>query len=234
MTRSLHHPACTSSHSPPDNRFCCSSVYSRYAISLAFKTILRLGECSPYILRGLNLVATVLVAMAASSCRNLVEAQLATQSGKPSCKPGSSFYAYHTSLNIALFPVIFFFSGLYYTDLYSTLVVLYAYHVHLERLGAPDGGSVAQDLWTVVVGVFALAMRQTNVFWVVVYMGGLEAVHAIKTLRPGPVEKPVPTSILETARFYFWRYSIGDIHDPPLTLSCPDGMRPWSCMALRC
>src|SRR4051812_7721932 len=33
----------------------------------------------------------------------------------------------HTALNIALFPPLFFFSALYYTDVISTLVVLLSY-----------------------------------------------------------------------------------------------------------
>jgi alpha-1,2-glucosyltransferase len=66
-------------------------------------------------------------------------------------------------------------------------------------------------------------MRQTNVVWVVVYMGGLEAVHAIRSLKPPAVERPEFSSLLDVARFYGWRYSLGDIYDAPLSLSSPDG-----------
>ncbi|KAJ4209885.1 glucosyltransferase [Fusarium falciforme] len=54
-------------------------------------------------------------------------------------------------------------------------------------------------------------------------MGGLEAVHAIKTLRPERVDQPSMSSLVEQVKYYLWRYSLGDIHDPPLNLLWPDG-----------
>ena len=128
----------------------------------------------------------------------------------------------HTSFNIALFPLLFFFSGLYYTDVVSTAVVVGAFLNHLKRVGR-DHSSTLSDLLTIALGVLALFMRQTNVFWVVVYMGGLEAVHAVKTLRPGRVDQPFMKTMGEQLRFFAWRYSVGDIHDLPLSQAWPDG-----------
>jgi alpha-1,2-glucosyltransferase len=54
-------------------------------------------------------------------------------------------------------------------------------------------------------------------------MGGLEAVHAIKTLRPERVDQPVILTLSEQIKYYTWRYSLGDIHDPPLHMLWPDG-----------
>jgi alpha-1,2-glucosyltransferase len=139
--------------------------------------------CTTFRLRDNNLLATLLVGLLAAQCRNLIEVRAAEREGRKGPRK-LSFYSYHTGLNIALFPVIFFFSALYYTDVISTLFVLMAYRNHLSRL-LPQRPNVFHDIWTVVLGVLALLMRQTNVFWVVVYMGGLEAVHVLRGAKPG-------------------------------------------------
>ena len=177
-------------------------------------------RCTASSLRHTNLLATMAVALVAAQCRSLVEARTA----KPDVKSarGASLYAFHTAFNIALFPVIFFFSGLYYTDVASTLAVLVAFKNHLARLG--NDTRILDGLWTVLLGVVALFMRQTNVFWVVVYMGGVEAVHAIRSIKPAPVEPPKgPLSIVEHIKFYVWRDSVGELHDPTLNKSNPEG-----------
>lgn len=166
-------------------------------------------------------MTTLLVALVASVCRNMIEANTAACAAKQA--QSSSLYAYHLALNIALFPVLFFFSGLYYTDVASTLVVMVAYQNHLSR-SSRLSNTLANDVWTVILGICTLFMRQTNVFWVVVYMGGLEAVHAIHALRPGSAERLQITTVSELARHYAWTYSTGDVHDPPLNMSWPDGM----------
>lgn len=162
-----------------------------------------MAKCTPLSLRSNNLLATLLTALLASQCRHLIEARSAEQAGRQVSR-SLSLYAYHTGINIALFPVIFFFSALYYTDVVSTLVVLVAYRNHLLRLG-PRPLSGVNDLWTVILGIAALFMRQTNVFWVVVYMGGMEAVHVLRSVKPGAQE-------------YLTR-----LHDPPLDQSRPEG-----------
>jgi alpha-1,2-glucosyltransferase len=133
----------------------------------------------------------------------LIEVRAAEREGRKGPRK-LSFYSYHTGLNIALFPLIFFFSALYYTDVISTLFVLMAYRNHLYRL-SPEGPGLVSDLWTVVLGVLTLSMRQTNVFWVVVYMGGLEAVHVLRGAKPG-------------AQGHF-----AGLHDPPLRRSGLEG-----------
>ena len=149
---------------------------------MAYHKFWMLAQCTPFSLRSNNLLATLLTALVAAQCRHLVAVRAAESQGRP--VPRSvSIVSYLIGLNISLFPVIFFFSALYYTDVVSTLVVLVAYRNHLRRLGSRRPG-IASDLWTVVLGVAALFMRQTNVFWVVVYMGGLEAVHVLKSVGP--------------------------------------------------
>lgn len=87
-------------------------------------------------------------------------------------KPGASrdeiaiheFRKRHTVANLLFFPVLFFFYGLYYTDILSTLSVLMAYLFFLKK----------QPVWTLIAGLVSLWFRQTNVFWVGLYLGALE------------------------------------------------------------
>lgn len=127
-----------------------------------------------------------------------------------------------TGINVALFPVLFFFSGLYYTDPASTLIVLLAYANHLTRVETEEP-SLLNDVYSLTLGILALGFRQTNIFWVVVYMGGLEVIHAVKTLNPAPIKTPKFRTLSEQIEFYAWRYSLGDIHDPSLNLAQPIG-----------
>jgi hypothetical protein len=84
----------------------------------------------------------------------------------------------HTALNIALFPPLFFFSGLYYTDVVSTLVVILAYYFFLT--GTVGRNVLVRGVITYLVGITALFMRQTNIFWVAVFLAGLEWIRACK------------------------------------------------------
>ncbi|KAK4110307.1 glycosyltransferase family 59 protein [Canariomyces notabilis] len=173
-----------------------------YLLAALYHKASLFAECTPFALRASNLFATLLIFPLAAQCRQLIEARCAEQKGEQPT-PNVSFYSYHTALNTTFFPVIFFFSALYYTDVVSTFVVLAAYRNHLLRLGSRRP-SFLNDILTVVLGVFALFMRQTNVFWVVVYMGGLEAVHAVLSA------KPVAQGFLST------------VHDPPLNEAGPE------------
>ncbi|KAI0597420.1 glycosyltransferase family 59 protein [Biscogniauxia sp. FL1348] len=172
--------------------------------------------CSVKNLRLFNVEIISYLGVAATICR----ARLEKLSAHASTDQGYSLYAIGTGLNVALFPVLFFFSGLYYTDIISTFVVLLAYMNHLERVGK-EATSFVNDIYTLGIGLLALCMRQTNIFWVVVYMGGLEVVQEIKTLKPESVKAPEFSTLSEQIKFYAWRYSVGDIHDPPLSDASP-------------
>lgn len=176
--------------------------------------------CSAFNLRIVNVWCITFVALAAALCSSQIELN---KSG-PSRPRGPYGYQTQTALNVALFPVLFFFSALYYTDVMSTLAVLAAYSNHHLRVSRPRS-SVASDVWTLVLGVLALTMRQTNVFWVVVYMGGLEAVHAVKSV----ASKLPKHQITDSVKTAVWRFkvnsSLGDIHDPPFSKVWPDGKR---------
>jgi alpha-1,2-glucosyltransferase len=134
-----------------------------------------------------------------------------------------SYFNYHSATNIAAFPVLFFFAALFYTDVWSTVAVLLLYLAH----HLPGQQTVWKGVLVFILGVATLFMRQTNVFWVAVYMGGREAVAAVHTLKPWPVKTPRFSTLGQLLKFYLWRYSVGDIHDPPLCVAYPDGMCPF-------
>ncbi|KAM0325782.1 hypothetical protein ACHAQA_007084 [Verticillium albo-atrum] len=178
--------------------------------------------CEAGSLRLHNAFATLLVFFSAVHCRHEIERQRRTISGRRPLQTISS-YSLLTGLNISLFPVLFFFSGLYYTDVVSTLIVLIAYHNHLRRVGGASN-SILNSVYTVVLGVSSLCLRQTNIFWVVVYMGGLEAVHAIRLLKPAAEKQQCMIRLTEYIKHFVWRSSIGDIHDLPLNLAWPHNL----------
>lgn len=205
----------------------------RYIFSVAAHRLwwLLMGGCSPLTLRMTNWLAIITLPIVASQCRRLLEARLTERAAtgsdtqRTSGQNALSFYSLHSGVNIAFFPLLFFFSGLYYTDVLSTLVVLVAFWNTLERMGSSQVNSVRSDLLVVLIAIASLFMRQTNVFWVVVFMGGLEAVHAAGALRPPPTRAGAfdrQTKI----KFHLSRYSQGEIHDPPLNAVSLDGMVP--------
>lgn len=179
--------------------------------------------CSAFSLRSVNVWCATLVAFTAGLCRCQIE-QNQTKTRPSQAKPAST-YPIHTGFNVALFPVLFFFSALYYTDVMSTLAVLAAYSNHLDRVNRPRSSAIS-DIRTLALGVLALFMRQTNVFWVVVYMGGLEAVHAVKTVASNLPKFRITDSVKTAIWRYFFNSTLGDVHDPPFSKVWPDGKIP--------
>lgn len=207
-----------------------------YLVSVALHTLWLRAKCSVLTLRALNGHAILQTVAAACLSRNLLERQYASAKGDSSREAGGgraksgataqchSLYAFHTALNIGLFPVLFFFSALYYTDVYSSFFVLLCYHNHLTRTSVRLGAvpPLGSGVCTVFLGAATLWFRQTNIFWVVVYMGGMEAVFAVKGLRPGKVAPPKFEAVMDMGKWYAWRWALGDVHDPPLWGSWPD------------
>lgn len=147
------------------------------------------GRCSTYDLRLTNVLALFMLFIFAATCRNIIESIPSNTTSKTPLKSWSfkldriSPYALHTAFNITLFPPVFFFSALYYTDILSTAVVILTYCVFLRREGAYNNSS-AGGILVFVYGILALTMRQTNIFWVAVFLGGLEVVRTVKSLGP--------------------------------------------------
>ncbi|KAI9877284.1 MAG: hypothetical protein M1830_004324 [Pleopsidium flavum] len=111
----------------------------------------------------------------------------------------------HTAWNICFFPPLFFFSALYYTDVLSASCVLQAYIAYLQRgqtvnvppkaqhhdddrsslQAYPKKVSYAWRLWSSDIalwgfGLSALLFRQTNIFWVAIFLAGLEIIRTVK------------------------------------------------------
>lgn len=88
---------------------------------------------------------------------------------------------------------MFFFSGLYYTDVLSTLIVLAAYFTYLSQRRTQD--YLLSSLTAVNIGVLALLFRQTNIFWVAVFPAGLAVVDTLKSygeMLDAPIEEAGP------------------------------------------
>lgn len=155
---------------------------SSYLISALLIKLIAGYDCTALELRTINYIALVSLLVVAQSCRRYI-------TGKPSGKPLNAskgievstidWDAVHTALNICLFPPLFFFSGLYYTDILSTCIVVIAYE-HFWKRRSVSSRSVFTEAFTYLIGVMALLMRQTNIFWVAVFMGGLEITRTFK------------------------------------------------------
>lgn len=184
---------------------------------------MRSAVCSTTSLRLQNLVTLCVLFWVALQCRYKIERLHHRRLSGTTPVMKLSHYSVHTALNISLFPVLFFFSGLYYTDVMSTLMVLVAFNNTLSRLGRKRS-SPFSDVWTILLGVGTLFMRQTNIFWVVVFMGGLEAVHSINML-PFKDERSQPPLPSVSAQLKSWvkRSAMGGIADWPLDLVQPLG-----------
>ncbi|KAL9110616.1 MAG: hypothetical protein Q9227_004793 [Pyrenula ochraceoflavens] len=90
----------------------------------------------------------------------------------------------HAAINICLFPVLFFFSSLYYTDVISVCIVLEAVFWH-DRQGGSDNLFSIKNFLLLFSGLLSLTIRQTNIFWVAIYLGGLQVVRHQSARGPG-------------------------------------------------
>ncbi|RAK99165.1 phospholipase D/nuclease [Aspergillus ibericus CBS 121593] len=128
-------------------------------------------ELTPDALRATNVAATA-VALPLR-LQTLLDRLRRTRNTRP-----SGAWLSHTVLNICLFPPLFFFSGLYYTDILALLVVIEAYNWDLKR--SQGAFAPLQTLVFIVLGLVALAFRQTNIFWVAIFLGGLQVVRRLR------------------------------------------------------
>lgn len=89
------------------------------------------------------------------------------------------FIDVHSAVNISLFPPLFFFSALYYTDITSTLCVLLSYRFFLQSQD-PASNTVVSTTLAVISGIVALLFRQTNIFWVALFPAALAVVGCLE------------------------------------------------------
>ena len=86
--------------------------------------------------------------------------------------------ARHSALDVTLFPPLFFFSALYYTDVPSTLSVLVFYWFFLYSY-RHDVSPWLRTSGLVLLGAASLLFRQTNIFWVAVFPAGIALVNEL-------------------------------------------------------
>lgn len=127
----------------------------------------------------------------------------------------------HAAINICLFPPLFFFCGLYYTDVLSALSVLLVYNYFLEK---------RHSAVIIAAGCFSLLFRQTNVLWVGVFLGGLAFCRAIPKGQQdsGLSNEPTFSDIFQAS----WRHA--SAYDPPIKEAFVEGCLTLSISAGQC
>lgn len=124
--------------------------------------------------------------------------------------------SFHNAMNIGLFPLLFFFSGLYYTDVCSVSLVLGAYEYHFRSLHDASSARNTASTKMFVIGLCSLLLRQTNIFWAAVFLAGLHAVyHVKKTKQPLANESVGPVAVSKA------------IYDPPVSEAYLEGISNW-------
>lgn len=124
-----------------------------------------------------------------------------------------SFQDWFKAFNIITFPPLFFFSGLFYTDIASTVVVYLFFQLFLDRLLLNEE-NFRKEVIHVALGMVALLFRQTNIFWVGVFPAGLAIVQGAKACAKGrQISKSGPQSVAEVLQ-QAWNESI--VYDPPV------------------
>ncbi|KAK0268673.1 glucosyltransferase [Friedmanniomyces endolithicus] len=120
-------------------------------------------DCSITGLRALNAVGLILLL--------LVVRLSYLQRASPETSAHHSLFD-HSALNVALFPPLFFFSALYYTDVWSALSVLASY-CFLTTAYRDKYGHWMRGTGLLALGLVSLMFRQTNIFWVTAFPAGL-------------------------------------------------------------
>ncbi|KAG9228252.1 DIE2/ALG10 family-domain-containing protein [Amylocarpus encephaloides] len=189
-----------------------------YAFSVLFLKIFR-GVCDVGSLRLFNVFALLSLTVYTLEIRSFLTApSFVLRSRKLSTISTESI---HTALNIALFPPLFFFSGLYYTDVLSTRFVLLCYRLFLDRKGVHNNSGKGLYM-NYFVGILALTMRQTNIFWVAIFLGESEVMRAVKAnVAPAPMSESGASTPDDTAFQNYKRWARGAIHDVVLEDASP-------------
>lgn len=160
------------------------TLASRYIISTAISAVI--GPVGIFGLRTLNaailpLMIPLVVDIDAGTWNaklGLARSRRLTKTTlQPSFSP-LSLHALHSAFNICLFPPLFFFSALYYTDIASTVSVVLCYR-HFVEVYRNNSPTLLQEVVTVLLGVVSLSFRQTNIFWVSVFPAGLLVVSKV-------------------------------------------------------
>lgn len=143
-----------------------------YGFSYVFNLIRRFGDgTEPIDAADLRFVNVILLYFF------LVTLYIWTGLSKKSPNPDNVL---QTEINIVMFPLFFFFSGLYYTDLFSAFTVILTYIAWSTSVQWRSHRWLYQ-LLHVLCGLVSLASRQTNIFWVGIFLGGLQVVETVRS-----------------------------------------------------
>ena len=141
----------------------------------------------------------------------------------------------HRSTNAYCFPVLFFFSALYYTDVISTLSVLVTYWTYLYALDPSSSRSILSGLksrrWVLLCGLVSLTFRQTNVFWVAAFLGGLETVRTVECRTETWSTRSDVDSRLSVVQVFQRIWHENQVYDPLATEASIEGgpsIKTWS------
>ena len=118
-----------------------------------------------------------------------------------------------TAFNITLFPPLFFYCALFYTDVLSVLSVVVT-HLAFDA---------ERPLLVVLCGLVSLNFRQTNIFWVAVYLGGKEILRTLKK-QVSDKQRPRCTGFREIVR---QSWEEGFVYDPSVREARVEGKRSW-------
>ena len=194
----------------------------RYFIAQVLQSITKYfsaSNCDTFSLRLQNCIAVIIaIPIAAGRLHKLLQSQAhARGTGKSAADSSNAsstqafYFTIHTALNIALFPPLFFFSALYYTDPWSVFWVLLAhpalYSSESSRKRTPLGNSMLFTL-----GILALLFRQTNIFWVAVFYGGLDVVRSLESIAIQPAVMNAKDLTFQDIAIRGWKF--GYIYDP--------------------
>ncbi|CAI6338577.1 unnamed protein product [Periconia digitata] len=190
-----------------------------YLVSLLFKGAI---GCETSNLRALNVVAICLICVLAYSISGAIHKNRSEHTNQAEKEVNSEsdskslfdILTAHSALNISLFPPLFFFSALYYTDVMSTLTVLLHYLAFLNRKNASS--QFLGSIGLILVGSLALLFRQTNIFWVAIFPAVIAVIDAFGgEQQAGSPEKKDLRSICARS----WEY--GRIYDCPVDSAGP-------------
>jgi len=191
-----------------------------YSFSLLLKVV-AFGSCEVPDLRSIGLITLAALLLLCYLLRSSLQRnqERAEKNGRGSSADCSTIA--HAAFNICLFPPLFFFSGLYYTDVLSTFIVILTYYVFLQN--SSSRSSIIINLAMYVFGLVALFMRQTNIFWVGIFLAGLAWVQTCKD-----ISHPEPSNESKTRQDSWIQrtivpYTRGELHDPSLDQSSPLG-----------
>ncbi|RMD41752.1 hypothetical protein DV735_g3348, partial [Chaetothyriales sp. CBS 134920] len=152
--------------------------YYSWAISQARKLVDPAFELNTNELRLVSFITFYLLAVALYFWK---------RSSKHQVRDGSDL---PRELVIVSSPLIFFFSGLYYTDLFSALTVVITYSFWSASVEAAEDTKGGFQTLHFMFGGLSLLARQTNIFWVSVFLGGLQVLRTLKKSYQGQIYDP--------------------------------------------